>query len=64
MVIRRAGGTVPVPSWCKAEPLQSPGRMLRCQAGVQEEVGMPELDGPGKEEEPESVRPGLRESKP
>ena len=49
------GGRVPVPLWRKAEPLQSLVRMLRCQARVQEEVGMPEPGGLGEEEEPESV---------
>ena len=46
---------MPVPLCCKAEPLQSLGRTLRWQAGVQEEVGMPEPGGMGKEEELESV---------
>ena len=39
-----------MPLWRKAEPLQSPGQMLRCQSGVQEEVGILEPGGPGKEE--------------
>ena len=45
---------MPVPSWRKAEPLQSPVRKLICSAWVQEEVRVPEPFGPGKEE-PELV---------
>ena len=44
-----------VPSWRKAEPLQSPGRTLLCGARVQEEVGIPDPGGPGEEEELGSV---------
>ena len=44
------GGRVPVPSWRKAESLQSLGRRLLCPAWVQEEVRVPEPVGTGKEE--------------
>ena len=52
------GRGVPVPSWRKADPLQSPGRTLHCLDWVQEEVRVPEPVGTGKEEA-ESVWPGL-----